>query len=942
MSDSALAAAQSAGLTDVHAHRVALVERLVMQVSRERYGDATADLVADWLGRVREDGPAAFDAVAEAVAGTDVEALTGVLRTLTAYFHLVNKAEQIEIVRVNRERALSSSPEHPRGESVMEAVAGLKADGRTLDEALALIDRLDIQPTLTAHPTEARRRTVLLHQQEAAAALDRLTGGDAGLGPALTPAEAAEAEAEALGRLRLLLATDEVRPAAVTVRDEVRHGLYFVATSIWEVVPRIHADLRRALRDVYGAEAVDPPPFLRYRSWIGGDRDGNPNVTAEVTAWTLRAHREDALRLHRRALDRLRLDLSVSDQQVAFPEALAASVEADREVVPLPERRWRQNSHEPIRLKVMQMAEKIDRLVAALPDGDSGQPRDRLGAPPAYSAADYRADLDLIAESLRDAGLGPLADEGALADARVQAKTFGFHLAALDLRQHSRLHEAAVADLLARADVEADYAALDEDARVALLTRELRNPRPFIRLGGEVGETTDRVLSALRVAKAAIEQEPESIGSYIVSMTDAVSDVLEILLLAKEVGLWRMQPDGAVLSPIDAVPLLETIADLEAGPALLARLFENEVYAAHLAARGGLQEVMLGYSDSNKDGGYWQANWSLHKAQGAIARTCRAHGVDLRFFHGRGGTVGRGGGRANQAIRAMPPEAQSGRIRFTEQGEVISFRYALPGIARRHLEQIVHAQLGALAEAPSPAADVWDGPKNDGARGLMERLADRSMDAYRALIDAPDFWPWYASATPIAHIAGLSIASRPISRKGVGELDFEGLRAIPWVFSWTQPRYTAPGWYGVGAALAEAITVGDLGQLQTLQDEWPFFQAITGNAMREMARARLVVGRRYNALAEAGGASGAPFERVEAEYARAEAALLRIARQDDLLDAGRAIAATIRYRNPATDVLNLVQLDLMRRWRAGDGGDALQQALLVSVNGLAAAMQSTG
>ncbi|WP_420456044.1 phosphoenolpyruvate carboxylase [Rubrivirga sp.] len=936
MPDSALEAARSAGLTDVHARRVALVERLVLQVARERYGDGPADLAAGWLDRVREDGPAAFDALGAEIEGESVETLTAVLRTLTAYFHLVNKAEQIEIVRVNREREMEASADAPRGESVQEAVADLKAAGRTRDEALALIGRLDIQPTLTAHPTEARRRTVLLHQQEAAAALDRLTAPEG----TFTPAEIDAARAEALDRLRLLLATDEVRPAAVTVRDEVRHGLYFVATTIWDVVPRIHADLRRALGQSYGDAPADLPPFLRYRSWIGGDRDGNPNVTAEVTAWTLRAHREDALRLHRRGLDQLRLDLSVSDQQVTFPDALWDSVEAGRETAPLPERRWRQNAHEPIRLKVMQMAHTLDRLIETLPDGDSGQPRSP-GAAPAYDAAAFRADLDHIAESLEAAGLGSLAESGALADARVRAATFGFHLAALDLRQHSALHETAVADLLDRADVEPDYAGLDEADRVALLTRELANPRPFIRLGGEVGETTDRVLSALRVAKAAIEAEPASIGSTIVSMTDAVSDMLEVLLLAKEVGLWRRLADGTVESPIDAVPLLETIADLEAGPELLAALFQNPVYQAHLRARGGMQEVMLGYSDSNKDGGYWQANWSLHKAQGAIAETCRQHDVDLRFFHGRGGTVGRGGGRAGQAIRAMPPVAQTGRIRFTEQGEVISFRYALPGIARRHLEQIVHAQLGALADSER-RPDAAAAPSDD-AHALMERLADRSMDAYRALIDADDFWPWYAAATPIAHIAGLSIASRPISRKGVGELDFAGLRAIPWVFSWTQPRYTAPGWYGVGAALAEAITGDDLALLRELQDEWPFFQAITGNALREMARARLVVGRRYSALAEASGASPAPFQSVEAEFARAETALLRVVRRDTLLDPKRAIAATIRYRNPATDVLNLVQLDLMRRWRATDApSDALRRSLLLSVNAIAAAMQSTG
>ena len=967
----ALDAARAAGLTDVHARRVALVERMVLQVARERYGDGPADTASAWLARARADGPAAFDRLADEVGGASVETLAAVLRTLTAYFHLVNKAEQIEIVRVNREREMAASAEAPRGESVQEAVADLKARGLSADQARALVSRLDIQPTLTAHPTEARRRTVLLHQQHAAAALDRLTGD----GPPLTPAERDAAEREALDRLRLLLATDEVRPAAVTVKDEVRHGLYFVATSIWDVVPRLHADLARAFRQSYGEEAAEPfGPVLRYRSWIGGDRDGNPNVTPEVTAWALRAHREDALRLHRRALDGLRLDLSVSDRQLDLPPALAASVEADRETALLPERRWRQNAHEPVRLKLMQMAHKLDRLIEALPPGDSGQRR-QPGEAPDYDAAAFGADLDLIADALRAAGLAPLAD-GALADARVRAQTFGFHLAALDLRQHSRLHQAAVADLLARAGVEADYAGLSEPDRVALLTRELENPRPFVRLGGEVDDNTGSILGALRVARDAVAAEPESIGSYVVSMTDAVSDVLEVLLLAKEVGLWRRLADGTVESTVDAVPLLETVADLEAGPALLAALFENPVYAAHLAARGGLQEVMLGYSDSNKDGGYWQANWSLHKAQGAIAETCRQHGVDLRYFHGRGGTVGRGGGRAGQAIRAIPPAAQTGRIRFTEQGEVISFRYALPGIARRHLEQIVHAQIGALADAELSGPDGRQrggggaGPRSvespDGpAFALMERLAGRSMDAYRELIDAPDFWPWYTAATPIAHIARLSIASRPISRKGVGELDFEGLRAIPWVFSWTQPRFTAPGWYGTGAALAEAIgggqpapaEAGDLDVLRRLQGAdggpgWPFFQAVTANALREMARARLVVGRRYSALAEAAGASGAPFEAVETEFARAEAALLRVVRRDTLLEPGRAIAATIRYRNPATDVLNLVQLDLMRRYRDGpattsppdaSGPDAaLRQALLLSVNAIAAAMQSTG
>ena len=950
--DAPLAAALDAGLRPVHAERVALAERLVLEAAEAHYGADVAHLAADLVARLRAEGDAGFDAAAATVAEADVDALAAVLRTLTAYFHLVNKAEQIEIVRVNRERERAATPEAPRAESLAAAAAELRDAGLDRDAALALVGRLDIQPTFTAHPTEARRRTVLLHQQEAARLLDRLASGE------LTPSEAADVRTDALARLRLLLATDEVRPGPVTVRDEVRHGLYFVATSVWDVVPRVHRDLRRALDAAFPSpEPTTLPPFLRYRSWIGGDRDGNPNVTADVTAWTLRAHREDALRLHRRTLGELRLLLSVSDQQVDLPPALTASVEADRDAVALPERRWRQNAHEPVRLKLLQMEARLDALIAALPPGGSGQPRSDAPAP-AYDAAAFRADLALVADALRAAGLAELADDGPLRDARVRAETFGFHLAALDLRQHSRVHESAVADLLAAAGVEADYAALDEATRLDVLTAELQNPRPLVRDASALGADARRVLDALDVARRAVEQEPESIGSYIVSMTDSVSDVLEVLLLAKEAGLWQARADGSVVSAIDAVPLLETISDLERGEALLGELFAHPVYRRHLDARGGLQEVMLGYSDSNKDGGYWQANWSLHKAQAAVARACAAAGVELRLFHGRGGTVGRGGGRAGQAIRAMPPGAQSGRIRFTEQGEVISFRYALPGIARRHVEQIVHAQLLALHEAGDAE------PEGDAAAALMERLAGRSMRAYRDLIDAPDFWPWYLAATPIEIIAGLSIASRPVSRKGAADLDFDGLRAIPWNFSWTQPRYTAPGWYGAGTALAEAISDGELGALRAFAgtaddaegddpegDGWAFFQAVAGNALRELGRARLAVGRRYAALAEAGGAPGAPFERVEGELARTEAALLRVTRQDHPLAASPAIAATVRYRNPATDVLNLVQLDLLRRWRATPHaeGDALsaadaaiRRALFVSVNGLAAAMQSTG
>ena len=914
---------EGSGISEPLSRQVNLLGAVLGRAIRARYGKEILGLV-EQLRHMCKQG--LLDEAAAVIEKTETDDLLAVLRAYTTFFHLVNKAEQLEIVRINHERAQAATKERPRGESIADAIHELKMQGKSLDEALALIGQLDIQPTFTAHPTEARRRTILLHQQRIATLLEDWRDRDH------TPQETEVLIRGIEHSIQLLLATDEIRPAAVTVEDEVRQGLYFLATSVWKTVPRIHADFRRALRTYYGDDPDDAPgdasmslgihfpPFLRYRSWIGGDRDGNPNVTPEITSWALKAHRKDALLLHRRALNELRLVLSVSDRQVEMPAELYASIEADRKVVDLPERRWRQNAHEPIRLKLMLMQAKIDQELA---DEE----------PSVYNAAQYREDLALIAQALEFAGLGSMASDGPLADLRVQADAFGFHLAALDIRQHSRVHENAIGDLFRAAGIEDDYRVLDEPARVEILTTQLNTPGTLVSAQADLGKDAQNVLDTLAVVRQAMESEPESIGGYIISMTDAVSDVLEVLFLAKEAGLWRMLPDGSVESLLDVAPLLETIDDLEAAESLLTALFQHPVYAKHLAARGGMQEVMLGYSDSNKDGGYWMANWVLHKGQKVVASVCNRFNVDLRFFHGRGGTVGRGGGRANQAIRAMPVEAQNGRIRFTEQGEVISFRYAHEGIARRHLEQIVHAQLGALAGSENKRAE------GEAAHSLMQRLADSSMAAYRQLIEADEFWPWYLAVTPIEHIAGIPMASRPISRKAASEIDFDDLRAIPWVFGWTQTRYTAPGWYGVGSAFEDLGDDVDL--LRDLYPDWPFLQAVVGNALREMARARFIISARYAAKA-----GGAVHERLEAEFRKAAKALLDISGQGSLLEDNPVIQKSIELRNPYTDVLNLAQLELMGRHRRESDAPEVQarikHALFVSINGVAAAMQSTG
>jgi phosphoenolpyruvate carboxylase len=451
------------------------------------------------------------------------------------------------------------------------------------------------------------------------------------------------------------------------------------------------------------------------------------------------------------------------------------------------------------------------------------------------------------------------------------------------------------------------------------------------------------MLATFRVIRDALQRDPASIGSLIVSMTHSTSDLLEPLLLAKEAGLFRVDGDTAH-SALDVVPLFETIEDLDAAAERMRELFTSDIYRLQLRARDNFQEIMLGYSDSNKDGGYWMANWALHRAQGELGRVCGEHGVAFRLFHGRGGTVGRGGGRANLAIGAMPQAAHSGRIRITEQGEVISFRYALPDIGHRHTEQLVNAMLLA-AHRGSHAAEAYT-PTSDDER-LMDDVARASMAAYRRLVEDPGLWAFYIRATPIEQISRLPIASRPVSRKAAADVQLDDLRAIPWVFAWTQTRYIVPGWYGVGAALQQAMADGRLAEMQRLYGVWPFFRAVVDNAQREMARARLAIAAHYAELAAGDDDVAAQCHgAIVRDFAAARDAILLITGQEELLDDSPVIRRSIELRNPYTDVLNLVQVELLRRYRSedddGEAKERVRRLLFQSINAIAAAMQATG
>ncbi len=859
---------------------------------------------------IKEHDPEVRASVVERIQGLRLTEIEWLLRAYTTFFYLVNQSEQQEIIRINRERA-SLLPEVDRVESIDEAVGILRRAGYELNAVLDIVSRLDIQPTITAHPTEARRRTILYKQQHLASLIDQLRNNKP------TPQERNELLHQLQNHVGLLVASDKVRASKPTVIDEVENGLHYLRNAIWETVPRIHRDVANAIERHYGVR-TDVPVFLKFRSWIGGDRDGNPNVTAEVTMKTFSMHRRTALARYLEDLRLLRRDLSISELLIEIPEVLYESIRSDEASLSLTAHDARQFVQEPFRRKITYMMQRIELAR----DGDYE----------VYDSESFVADLKVLASALEEIGYGNLTSHGRLGNLILQAEAFGFHMVALDVRQHSRHHGNAVSELFHASGVCDNYLAMEESEKRKLLLRELNNPRPLLPHGAELSEGVKEVLSAFAAIKEIIDRSPSAFGSYIISMTHAVSHVLEVLLLSKETGLWKIE-HGNVSSPIDVVPLFETIEDLDLADDLLTGMFEDPAYKMHLQHRNNMQEIMLGYSDSNKDGGYWMANWALHKAKARIGNICKDAGIDLRLFHGRGGTVGRGGGRAGQAIIAMPRVIHNGRIRFTEQGEVISFRYALPAIAHRHLEQIVRAMM----IAPLRVADE----KEDAV--IMEQIADVSMKAYRSLIHHPDFWSWYASSTPIEQISRLPIASRPVSRGSLHQVDFEGLRAIPWVFAWTQTRYIIPGWYGAGRGFDEVLK-NHVSDLQRMYREWPFFQAVLNSAQREMARTRLDIASEYLSLASDPVTAKRIHQQILEDFEKAEAAIIEITGEDSLYGHVPVFQKSVQLRNPYSDVLNLLQVELIRRSRNDSERDKerLSHALLLSVNGIAAAMQSTG
>lgn len=871
----------------------------------------------------RADDDTAASQLAAQIASLSIDWARAVASAFTLYFDLVNLAEEGERVRALRERERELDPE-PIGESIGEAIAGLEARGVSSNQMAELLRGLAIELVLTAHPTEAKRRTVLSKLRSLSDTLRMLDSTDP------LPRERAAMEDALAAEMASLWLTSRARTARPAVTDEVRTGLYFVDAIFWEALPRIYADLDRALAKYYPG-LVTPPRCLTLASWTGGDRDGNPGVTTLITAETLRLHRGLALGRHRRALQDLARRLSFSAQRVPPPRELEAWLESRH---PLPEHvAYLEGRYvnEPYRLVFsllasdLELASHVD-MTARLLDELPHKARARL--------ADLTQPLELIASAIPSR----LAQDE-LKTVRRQLEVFGLHGARLDLREDSTRLTAALGEILRALNLDPCFEQQDQATRTEVLVRLLAgsSERPLA-LARNPGVTTDTVetWSLFRlIARTQSIFGGELFGPFIVSMTHGPADMLTVLLLARWAGC---------ADQLGIVPLFETLDDLAAAPRILAELFALEVYTSHLARCDGEQMVMIGYSDSNKDGGYLAANWALYQAQEKITQVCAAHGIKLTLFHGRGGTVARGGGPANRAIRAQPPGTVAGRFRVTEQGETIASHYSNPDLAHRHLEQIVSAVI--LASAPStqtPTVTVrprW--------REAMDEMAARAHDAYKDLVyGTAGFMDYWRAATPIDEITRLTIGSRPAWRQG-NHFEPAHLRAIPWVFSWMQSRFNLPGWFGLGSALTPTPPTREyLLLLQAMYAEWSYFRALLDNAEMSLLKADMGIAELYSSLVPDQQLAESIFTRIRAEYDRTRRAILVVSGHTELMDDDPVIQRAVHLRNPYVDPLNYIQVEMLRRLRSlrdpqGADAEALQEVINVTINGIAAGLRNTG
>ena len=900
-----------------------LLARLLADTIRTETGEDTLkqiEAVRELAVRfVWEADSTAADELAATLATLSHDNTVALARAFSYFSHLSNIAEDLHHNRRRRYHRMQGS--QPQRGSLAHSLDALVARGISAEAIKNMVAATLIAPVLTAHPTEVQRKTQLDCERTIARTLtmrDR---------QALTPEELDENQI-ALQRVVLTLwQTREIRAFKLSVKDEIENGLSYFRSTFLKQLPRIYIELEDRLSALTGAP-VTLPTFMHVGCWIGGDRDGNPFVTPEVTLHAAARQAAVAFDFYFEEATKLEGELSLSSRLVTVSEAvrLIAAGSPDQPI---------SRAEEPYRQAMAAIRQRI-LATAHLLGKFRGEILPFEGAAPYACAADLVADLQAIATSLASHGSALLAS-GRLRRLIRAVTVFGFHLAPLDMRQHSSVHERLVAELFQKAGLE-DYLALDEAARRTVLLRELASARLLVTPYVQYSEETAKELAIARTAaQVHAKYGAAALPNYIISNATSVSDLLEVAVLLKEVGLVALSPQP--FAAINIIPLFETIPDLRGSDSIVRELFGLPAWRQLLASRGNVQEIMLGYSDSNKDGGYLTSNWELYKAEVKLVEVFRQAGIQMRLFHGRGGSVGRGGGPSYEAILAQPAGSVAGQIRITEQGEIIAAKYSDAEVGRRNLETLLAATLSA--SFPPEQALQADTPER---LDLLERLSGMAYREYRDLVYAtPEFITYFREATPISEIAKLNIGSRPAARKATNSI--ADLRAIPWVFSWAQSRLMLPGWYGFGTAIEDYRRErgeAAIEELAALYRDWPFFRATISNMEMVLAKSDIQIASRYATLVKDADIAARIFGRIKAEWRRAVDAVLAITGHKELLGDNPLLARSLKNRLPYLDPLNHIQVDLIKRFREGDESEDVLYAIHLTINGIAAGLRNSG
>ncbi|MEM9111167.1 MAG: phosphoenolpyruvate carboxylase [Planctomycetota bacterium] len=878
------------------------------KVLKSHGSDGLYDLVEEVraLAKARRDGDEQADKqLRDRISAMSEDELGELMRALACFFDLANLAEDRHRIRVLREREQDTWP-GPRNQSLGQAVTKLAEEGISAEQMQQMLDELDVDLVFTAHPTEAKRKTMRLTLRRLRDDLIQLDRPD------MLHRERDELVRRMRANLDCLWETDTLRPSKPSVLEEVDRSL-FVVESLWDVVPQLCHSTRRALQHAYSENTPTLPAVIRFGSWIGGDRDGNPFVTPGVTRKTLVHLRKAVIEKHAVFCRQFARVLSISDKHHPVSDQVRAILEGGLAKWPrLKDSVERISPHETYRrtLRVIR-----HRLRAAAETDPVTGPDDL-----AYrSSAEFAADLQAIANSLRENKHKELAD-GAMQAWQDRVAVFGLHFARLDIREDSRQLHSAITEVVAQLDPDADYAAMDERARQALLSSAVTLDTNALSMDKLTEPTRNTVELFVLLEQAAEHLGTEALGALIISMTHHPSDVLAMGWLGRLAAKLRGYDQPKALLPI--APLFETIDDLANADQTLDALLSSEPYMAHVRATGGRQMCMVGYSDSCKDGGYLASNFGLYDAQTRLAATAKQHGIGLVLFHGRGGSLGRGGGPAARGVLSLPPEAVGFKVRITEQGEVLAERYDDPEVAFRHVEQVAWATLLVSAEKADKIDPVW--------KDELAKASQASTACYRALRDDPGFLAYFDKATPINTIETMPIGSRPSRRRGAREL--KDLRAIPYTFAWTQNRHLLTGWYGLGTGLSQI----DLETRLAMYDGWPMFRGMIHNAELALIKCDMQIARHYAELVDDGGSTRL-FETICTEFDRTRAVVLETAQRDEMLSGIDWLQRSVRVRNPYVDPLNLIQIELMRRG-LDPQGDLLRQ----SVQAIAAGLRNTG